>query len=465
MSIRTWIDRWAPAGLFLAALSGGSSLFAAPVTMLTPGGAFSPEGPAAQVNVENIGSGRSFRGKAFAKVTLRANLRMPSSNLAELKLQRIAIHFRTSAGGPSLRSVELRNGSNVAFAIRTDLTGDFTARDTTQPDFAANTWVYESAPIAVSAQSVVRLEVQFPGGFDSVVDPGQFVLTDVSVQFPRKGSVLEQVGSISGASRIGDRVSPAAPATAGANGVIYGLAANDDLLWYRHLGRDTGTFTWAAPTAQTVGTGWNFPHLFSGGDGVIYAVSQTGDLLWYRHDGRTDGTFRWAASDGKKVGTGWNVKQVFAAGGGVIYAITETGDLIWNRHDGRGDGTFRWAAPEGKKVGTGWNFQQVFAGDNGVIYAITDGGDLLWYRHDGRADGTFRWAAPEGKKVGTGWNAKHAFSGANGVIYAINANDELIWNRHDGRGDGTFRWAAPTGKKVGTGWSFRQIFSGESLAP
>jgi hypothetical protein len=47
-------------------------------------------------------------------------------------------------------------------------------------------------------------------------------------------------------------------------------------------------------------------------NGIIYAINQNNDLLWYRHDGRNDGTFRWAFNEGKKVGNGWNVKQVFS---------------------------------------------------------------------------------------------------------------------------------------------------------
>jgi tachylectin len=98
-------------------------------------------------------------------------------------------------------------------------------------------------------------------------------------------------------------------------------------------------------------------------NGVIYAIADNGDLLWFRHDGRGDGSFKWAASQGKKVGIGWGeFKQVFSGGDGVIYGVTTNGDLMWYRHDGRGDGSFRWAAPQGKKVGIGWNMQHVFSG-------------------------------------------------------------------------------------------------------
>jgi hypothetical protein len=106
-------------------------------------------------------------------------------------------------------------------------------------------------------------------------------------------------------------------------------------------------------------------------DAVIYAISPNNDLMWYRHEGRNDGTFRWTSNEGRKVGVGWNFKHVFSGGNGIIYAITQNNDLMWYRHEGRNDGTFRWTFNEGKKVGVGWNFKHVFSGGNGIIYAIT----------------------------------------------------------------------------------------------
>ncbi len=463
MKNRTAPRSIATAALVLAVLSSGPALFAqAPVRVNTPGTAFSPEGRGGQVVVEDVGDGRRFRGQAFATVTLRAVLQMPPSSSAEPKMQRLAVHFRTSPSGPSLRSVELRNGSKVEFHIETHLAGDFTARETTQPEAVANTWVFDRAPISVSSQSVLRLEVQFPGGFDSQIDPGELFLTAVTVDFPRKlGTVSETLPLNEPFQRLATpRVVPPA-----STGVLYALAENNDLLWYGHSGWADGSFRWAAPVGKMVGTGWGFKQVFSGGDGVIYAITSSGDLLWYRHDGRADGSVRWAAPEGKKVGTGWDFEQVFSGGGGVIYAITASGDLLWYRHDGRSDGSVRWAAPEGKKVGTGWNLPHVFSGGGGVIYVVTANGDLLWYRHDGRDDGTFRWATPEGKKVGTGWTFKRLFSSGGGVIYGVTATGDLLWYRHDGRSDGSFRWAASEGRKVGTGWTFQDVFSGESLAP
>src|SRR5436190_7696640 len=107
---------------------------------------------------------------------------------------------------------------------------------------------------------------------------------------------------------------------------------------------------------------WLTTGVSHGAGGIIYAITQNNDLLWYRHEGRNDGTFRWASSEGKKVASGWNVKAAFSAGGGIIYALMQNNDLLWNRHDGRNDGTSRWASNEGRKVGNQWNVKYVFSG-------------------------------------------------------------------------------------------------------
>jgi hypothetical protein len=202
------------------------------------------------------------------------------------------------------------------------------------------------------------------------------------------------------------------PLVAVLDDVIYGVASNGDLDWFRHIGREDGTFRWAFGEARKVGGGWNFKHIFSGGDGIIYVINQNNDLMWYRHDGRNDGSFKWAFPEGKKVGVGWNVKHIFYGGNGVIYVINQNNDLIWYRHEGRNDGTFRWTFSDGKKVGNSWNVKQVFSSGDGIIYAQMPNNDLLWFRHDGRTDGSFRWGFAQGKKVGVGWNFGQLFTGA-----------------------------------------------------
>jgi hypothetical protein len=52
--------------------------------------------------------------------------------------------------------------------------------------------------------------------------------------------------------------------------------------------------------------------VFASGEGVIYGIANNNDLMWYRHDGRANGTPTWASGTGKKVGSGWTFSRVFA---------------------------------------------------------------------------------------------------------------------------------------------------------
>jgi hypothetical protein len=436
-----------------------------PFHVVIPGKAFTPgsTGHPQKAIIEDIEGGRRFRGKAFQRLILTAPIQMHPSSSADHKLKRLVIHFRTSRWGPSLQTVEVLDGTVARFKIETRLEGDYATQEVVKPESLANVWSLRE-PISVNSHSIIRLEVQFPGGFDSKVDPGDFVIIGVELDFPLK--LMEPKTGVPSTipdplKRSDESTSKPPASSLTPTGVIYVLSENNDLIWYNHSGREDGSFKWTYPAGRTIGKGWNFRQVFQGDENVFYAITFNGDLLWYRHDGWSDGSFRWSAAEGKKIATGWDFKYVFSGGGGVIYGITFGGNLMWFRHDGWADGSSRWATPEGKMIGTGWEFKHVFSGGNGVIYAITDDGDLMWFHHDGHDDGSSRWAFnEEGKKVGSGWNVKDVFSGGNGVMYTVMLNGDLIWFRHDGRNDGSPRWASNgEGKKVGSGWNFKQIFS------
>jgi len=53
----------------------------------------------------------------------------------------------------------------------------------TRPDVAANAWDFGRESVTVGPQSVLQLEVQFPGGIDSPINPGEFFVTGVGVDF------------------------------------------------------------------------------------------------------------------------------------------------------------------------------------------------------------------------------------------------------------------------------------------
>jgi hypothetical protein len=144
------------------------------------GRAFLPEGPAGHVSVDDVAGGRRFRGEAHKLVVLRGPIQIPT--WAEPRLLKLIIRFRSSQG-PRLFSVELRSGSNISIHRATDIKGDYGMREVLKPDTAANAWVFQR--INVGAPLVARLSVQYSGGFEGG-DPGEFVLTEVVAEFPRK---------------------------------------------------------------------------------------------------------------------------------------------------------------------------------------------------------------------------------------------------------------------------------------
>ncbi|HET6492709.1 MAG TPA: tachylectin-related carbohydrate-binding protein, partial [Burkholderiales bacterium] len=197
---------------------------------------------------------------------------------------------------------------------------------------------------------------------------------------------------------------------------VYGLKANGDLMWRDIGGAALGTVTsvkWLAAPAdpvkeatQRVGNGWNsLKHVFSTGEGVVYGVASNGDLVWYRHKNNQDGNAppQW---EHHPVGVGWGgFTRLFSTGKGIIYAMKPDGTLVWYKHDGylAGTGMSQPGAWEGPKtVGSGWQgFRQIFAADNGHIYAVNAAGELLYYNHKGWKTGAADWDAPV--KLAAGW--------------------------------------------------------------
>ena len=99
--------------------------------------------------------------------------------------------------------------------------------------------------------------------------------------------------------------------------------------------------SWANP--RTVGRGWSgYKHVFAGGQGVIYVIADDGTLKWYRHKAYLTGSGletpgSWEGP--KDVGRGWgDVEQVFSPGDGIIYAVMPDGTLRWFKHVGYLDG-------------------------------------------------------------------------------------------------------------------------------
>jgi hypothetical protein len=101
-------------------------------------------------------------------------------------------------------------------------------------------------------------------------------------------------------------------------GVMYGVAQNGDLLWYSYFGQGkndrSGSTGWLPNSGNPIGNGWqDFRALFGGlddfGQEVIYAVAHNGDLLWYRYEGNGEndrsGNTGWNPNSGNPIGNGW----------------------------------------------------------------------------------------------------------------------------------------------------------------
>ncbi len=112
----------------------------------------------------------------------------------------------------------------------------------------------------------------------------------------------------------------------GGKGVIYVVNNENKLMWFRHKAYLNPTAmpeagasdaqhvawqnSWEGP--KEVSTGWDgFTRIFSPGDGHIYGIAANGDLMWYRHLGWQNGTLVWDPNGGIKIAAGWDA-YVFA---------------------------------------------------------------------------------------------------------------------------------------------------------
>ena len=144
---------------------------------------------------------------------------------------------------------------------------------------------------------------------------------------------------------------------------------------------------------KRVGSGWeNFREVMPAGLSGVYALKPDGKLMWYQHIGYETGERSW--KEAREVGSGWgDFKQIVPMGDGIVYALTQDGKLFWYRHIDFANGVKAWEGP--KDVGAGWgDFKQIFAGGEGVIYAVTTDGVLKWYRNKSYMTGVRDWEGP-----------------------------------------------------------------------
>jgi hypothetical protein len=244
------------------------------------------------------------------------------------------------------------------------------------------------------------------------------------------GDGLDVSGAWLGPRRVGSGWNALDFAFGGGGSVIYGIGPDGIMKWFEHNEFNSGSGgntppAWNGP--RDVGRGWTeLEHVFPGGNGIIYTIAGDGILRWFRHVGFETGagldvTGAWVGP--KDVGRGWGgLRHVFATGtDGVIYTVAEDGNLHWLKHHGYRTGAGletpgTWEGP--KVVGRGFgDLRHIFpggSGPDGVIYVITRDGTLRWFKHLGfRAGiGVDTAGAFEGPKdVGRGWaEGRHVFA-------------------------------------------------------
>lgn len=177
-------------------------------------------------------------------------------------------------------------------------------------------------------------------------------------------------------------------------GVFYAVLPSGDLLWLKHnewQNPKPGNKGWSsmmASSAYSMGgrrfpMGWgNYTKMFGGGNGVIYAVAPDGKLYWFRHltylnpqpepqaadmynPMKAAQTAQWMSTwqGPNKVGDGWGeFTKIFSSGEGHIYALRPNGDLMYHRHHGWANGSYVWDEGSTRKIAEGWDaFKFAFA--------------------------------------------------------------------------------------------------------
>lgn len=263
----------------------------------------------------------------------------------------------------------------------------------------------------------------------------------------------------------------------GGNGIIYAIQADGRLLWYRNLGWVTSSASWANKgAARQIGTGWaGFETVLAGADGTIFAMLGNGDLLWYRYilTDATTGSGYWATNSGSRIGWGFSgFPRLFGGYDNVIWGIDGAGFLYryrYNRNDGL-VGSGAWSG--GNRVGNGWFVSaDAVADTGGVIYTMA--GSLRWYRYVNGA-----WAAGSGRTIASGWSGsavRTMLCAGNGALYKLahdtgavpNLDDKLIAYRltnHTTAGTDGPQWYIAAGRQVGNGFTFARTAAMQGYA-
>ena len=237
--------------------------------------------------------------------------------------------------------------------------------------------------------------------------------------FPGHFSWYEHLGAGSGSFTWGVQNAPITLTTApsfrqlfyGGDGVIYGITNDNFMQWFRLYRYHGNMQDKQSPESRGfIGEGWgDIKYALSGSNGVIYAITNAGNLLWYRHAGFQTGTYSWAAGSAKQIGRGWQVAQfIFSGGGnGVIYAVINS-QLRRYHHagfltgDGKEDGSTLTFATIANNIN--WSqVHQVFSAGLGIIYVVLNDHRLFWFQDLGFSDFSNNNLQSSSTAIGTGW--------------------------------------------------------------
>jgi hypothetical protein len=273
-------------------------------------------------------------------------------------------------------------------------------------------------------------------------------------------------------------------------GVVYAVAPNGDLLWYRYNGQ--GDFDpsgssgrWDGNSGNPIGNGWQSLKFVVGcGDGIILGVDADGILRWYCYNGNGEsdasGNTGWHPNSGNPIGNGWGgflhlitfPQEGRSPNHLKLLAVAPNGDLFWYCYEGNGEsdesGNTGWHPNSGNRIGNGWQGFRRLHGSGNVIFGVQDDGDLLWHSYigDGEDDpsGNAGWESNSGNAIGNGWllGFRHIFGGitdAGGfghVLYTVADDGTLRWYKYEGNGEadrsGNSGWNANSGNIIGNGW-------------
>ena len=224
----------------------------------------------------------------------------------------------------------------------------------------------------------------------------------------------------------------------GGQGIFYAIQSDGALLWYRHLGWQTGAFNWAnGGSGLQIGIGWQqFVKVMAAADGQIFALNPDGTLLWYQYilSNSSTGAGSWHPNSGAQIGQGFNIfPRMFGGWNNILYGVDGNGALFWYRYIGP-TGSPNWAnGGNGRQIGSGWkSFPTVFADPNGVVYGVFQSNVFFWWRYivQNLNTGAGYWVnSGNGIPIGVGWGSEGqriTVSNTSGVIYAVDLDTAVV---------------------------------------